>query len=219
MLTFGDGELDEAVQGLSLGSLAVLCGSVECLRLAEILCVRAQLPASQGGVGSGALFLDGGNCFDPYLISDYARQNGLDHHVLERIRVSRAFTYPQLTTLVTQKLPEAVDRYKSKLAVISDISRLYRDAPASASDVRKIFKKMILSLSILAQKKRILILATHPSPSEGALAETLFHHAQILVRVGDHPPETVTLEKHPYLKPQAVTLRRADATCPLIHFL
>lgn len=221
LLTFGDSTLDHALHGFSLGYFTVFYGSAQCHRLSETLCVRAQLPQEQGGLDSRVLFLDGGNCFDPYFITDYARQKDLDpSHVLDKILISRAFTYPQLTTLITRKLSKAIDTYNAKLVVISNVSSLYNDAPVTTNDVAQIFRKVILFLSVLAQKKHVIIIATHLSSfkDEMILEKALCRYAQIMIQIKDRPIETLTLEKHPCLEPRIIALSYPAATYPLTHF-
>ncbi|MEM4246148.1 MAG: hypothetical protein QW390_02510 [Candidatus Bathyarchaeia archaeon] len=222
LLTFGDAELDGALPGFSPGSFILFYGSPRCLVLSEVLCARAQLPPRLGGLGSAALFLDAGNSFDPYLISDYARQRGLDaYSLLDGIYISRAFTYPQLTSLITGRLPEAVEKYGAGLVVVSDIATLYRSPPRHASDAAWMFRRAVSSLLILAQEMGIIAIATQLSPIEGggALEEALLHHAQVVARVEEEPAGSLRIEKHNLLAPRTVPLGRSprlDEVTPII---
>jgi len=90
------------------------------------------LPFKKGGLNSRVVYVDGGNTFDPYAVSAIAQEYGLEpKSVLEKILISRAFTAYQLTALVFEKLEEALKRYRSKLVIVSDITRLFldRDVP------------------------------------------------------------------------------------------
>ncbi|MBS7622659.1 hypothetical protein KEJ39_03175, partial [Candidatus Bathyarchaeota archaeon] len=49
-LYFGDENLDRLFQGFRPRQIIYLYGSEKCLHLAEVLCVRAQLPVIKGGI-------------------------------------------------------------------------------------------------------------------------------------------------------------------------
>jgi len=221
LLTAGDARLDRVLGGFHLCLFVVLYGSSQAHVLSERLCMRARLPRAQGGLEADVLFLDGGNLFDPYLLSDFARQSELDPFpILDGIHVSRAFTHPQLTTLITQKLPEAVDKYHAKLVVISDIISLYLDQPSRMRDIDAIFRKVLTFLSILAQRKRIIVVATHltSTPKSRSLETKLFRHAQTLIHLKDGPTTTLHLEKHPYLPPTTLPPTRPTTQPPTYYF-
>jgi len=143
----------------------VLRGAYTCHDLSERLCVQAQLPESRGGFNTSVIFIDGGNVFDPYLIADYSRRYGVGiGHVLRNIKVSRAFTSYQLTSLIMEKLPLALKTYGSKVVIVADISRLFQASDMEEKDARRTFNKLSIFLSNLARRENILIVATclHP---------------------------------------------------------
>ena len=67
--------VDEVFPGFEPGDFAVFHGPASNLMLFE-LCVRCELPPSRGGLGSSAVFVDGGNVFNPYVVSGIARGYG-----------------------------------------------------------------------------------------------------------------------------------------------
>jgi hypothetical protein len=160
-LSFGDENLDRFLGNLCFGYAVFLYGSWQCLAVSELLCIRAQLNFHRGGLNSETIFLDGGNTFDPYLIAQYAEQFSLDrNHALDRIFVARAFTCHQLTSLITQVLPEATRRRRAKLVVASDIIELYRDPDVHCTQSLNSFRTALNSLVTTARFEKFIILAT-----------------------------------------------------------
>ncbi len=166
VLSFGIPTIDEAFSGFQRGEFAVLVGRPLCTMLSFLLSVRCQLPFKNGGLNSRVLYIDGGNTFDPYVVSAIAQEYCLEpKSVLEKILISRAFTAHQLTALVFEKLEETLKKYRSKLVVISDITGLFLDRDVSKIEGRDIFVKMIQSLSEVAPKRRVVVVASYfPRP-------------------------------------------------------
>jgi hypothetical protein len=128
---------------------------------AELLCVRAQLDHPIG-LNSDTIFIDGGNSFDVYAISNYAIEYGIEPKLaLSRIHISRAFTYFQLASLLTEKLPTALKRYSSKFAVVSDITELFQDPEIKdKQEAHRVFQRILSSLSTVAEITGSLVMAT-----------------------------------------------------------
>lgn len=195
---------------LRLGQFATLQGSSLCRSLSEMFCVRAQLPPPSG-LDTDIVFIDGGNSFDPYLISEYAVGQGVDpKRALRRIHLSRAFTWFQLSTLLKEKLPEALDRYDSKFAVISEITQLYLESDIEdKKEAFSILNKSIASLSILA------------SHIDRGFEDSLTSHAHVVVAIEERVDGYVriTLRKHPFLPEQRVKLTSTIPNKSLEQFL
>ena len=201
-LSFGVEIVDKLFGRLETGELAVLHGSRTCHVLSELLCVRSQLPIAEGGLGSPAVFVDGGNRFDPYLISENARLHGLDpDEALRNVWVSRAFTNYQLTALVTEKLPEAVSRVKPKLVVVSDAAALYCDSDIGLLEAKRTFNRVARFLWTLTKERNLLLVATSFSSAnwrKRLLEQYLLGRADVAARVEEEAPRVrLTLEKHP----------------------
>jgi hypothetical protein len=95
-------DVDELFPGFTSGDFAILYGSPSVISLTSLLCIRAQLPAQLGGLGSNVVFIDGGNTFRLYKIACLAQLHHLNpRQALERIFISRAFTAYQLTFAYT----------------------------------------------------------------------------------------------------------------------
>ncbi|MEM4251866.1 MAG: hypothetical protein QW828_08545, partial [Candidatus Bathyarchaeia archaeon] len=139
-LYFGDEKLDRLFQGFRPGQIIYLHGSEKCLYLAEILCVRAQLPVIKGGIDSKIIFIDGGSGLDVSAVVALSRQSGQDKIAASRnIILSRAFTCFQLTNLIETRLGETLEDTASKLVVVSDFPVLYCDQGLEESIVREQF--------------------------------------------------------------------------------
>jgi hypothetical protein len=201
-LTSGIEVLDELFRDLKRGEFVVLHGSHTCHVLSELLCVRSQLPHVEGGLDSSAVFIDGGNFFNPYFISETACQYGLKpEETLKNIWVSRAFTAYQLTALITEKLPEILDQEGSKIVVISNITALYCDPDIGLCEAKRTFNKVTRFLWSLAHERDLFLVATS-LPSRGKrkrrLEQYLLARTDISAKVEDgNPCLRVTLEKHP----------------------
>ena len=200
-LTFGVDELDWLLGGLRLGELVVFHGSLTCHILSELLCARSQLPCAKGGLNSSVVFIDGGNIFDPYLISETARQLGLNpEETLRNIWVSRAFTGYQLTALITEELPEILDREDSRLVVVSDVAALYCDSDIGIWEAKRTFNRVTLFLWELVRQRNIILVATSLSSRaerKWRLEQYILGRADVVAKVeGGNPHVKITLEKH-----------------------
>ena len=160
-LSFGIQSIDQAFQDFKLGNFTVLYDHPIYKNLIFRLCVRCQLPREKGGLDSSAIYVDGGNSFNPYEISAIAREFSSDpKSTLERVFVSRAFTAYQLSAIVSETLEDALKHYKSKLVLISKITSLFLDRDVPAKEALEIFKKMTFCLVDLALRRDIIVVAT-----------------------------------------------------------
>ena len=196
--------VDELFPGFAPGDFAVLCGSPSVISLTSLLCVRAQLPMQLGGLGSNVVFIDGGNTFRLYKISRLAQLHHLNpREVLERIFISRAFTAYQLTSLILDKLEEAIKNCNAKLVVISDIAGFFLDSDIPHEEAQRVYSQIISYLSNFAKKHQIILIATYLPYSDNKrcnlLQEVTCTKASIVLSFSQTPyTREVTLEKHPY---------------------
>jgi len=201
-LTFGIEIIDKLFGELKMGELVVLHGSQVCHVLSELLCIRSQLPTAEGGLNSPAVFIDGSNRFDPYLISENARLLGLEpEETSKNIWVSRAFTSYQLTALVTEKLPEVLNRVNSRLVVVSDIATLYCDSDIELFEAKRTFNRVIRFLWNLARERNLLLVVTSFSSTnrrKRLLEQYLLGRSDVSAKLEEGNPHVkLTLEKHP----------------------
>jgi len=202
-LLLGIKELDNLLCGLRQGDFIVFHGSQMCHVISEQLCVRSQLPHADGGLDSSVVFIDGGNLFDPHLISETARLLGLNpEKTLRNIWISRAFTCYQMVALITERLQPFLDQKDPSLVVISDIASLFCDSDIGISEAKRTFNRLILSLWTLVKERNIVLMVyslSSRSQRKRRLEQYLLERADIVVGIEDGNPHVkITLEKHPF---------------------
>jgi hypothetical protein len=212
-LTFGDEGLDRSLEGLHLGDVFFLYGSWQCLAVSELLCVRAQLEPQRGGLGSKAVFIDGANTFDPYLVADYAKRFSLDRdEALDGIFVSRAFTCHQLTSLITQTLWRAFHERGARLVVVSDMIALYRDAEMHPANALGLFKTALNSLATTTKMENAIAVATQNSEglhASGSFLAAVKGRVDVVARLEERSHSTrILLEKHPTRMGESLVLNQ-----------
>jgi len=203
-LTFGVEAFDNALP-LNFGQFAVFQGKPSHA-FSLLLCVRAMLPHPLGP-NCDVIFVDGGNNFDPYSISNNSVEQGLDpESVLERLHISRAFTHHQLACIIIDKLPHAIEEFEAKLVVVSDVTQLYCDPDVrddDKDDSLRIFDKMAHTLRVLARQHQCLVIATNLEQRSSQMDKSLTYAAHVSAGFEQKPGLTqVSLLKHPHLPPR-----------------
>jgi hypothetical protein len=156
--------VDSLFPGFMFGDFAVLRGSSAVQSLLSCMCVRAQLPYQLGGLETSVLFVDGGNSFRLYDVSAFAQTCELDpKEVLERIFVSRAFTAYQLTSLNFENLQSAIEKYDSKVVILSNLAQLFLDDDVPKKEAQEVFLQLTAYLADFAKKNSVILVATHPA--------------------------------------------------------
>jgi len=203
-LTFNIRNIDDLFPGFALGNFAVFHGSTTVLPLSMLLCVRAQLPYQLGGLETNVVFVDGGNTFRLYDVSCIAQRHKLDpREVLERIFISRAFTAYQMTSLVLDGLQSAVEKYASKLVIISDIVGLYLDKDVPKKEAREVFNQLTVYLPNFARENHVIVFATclphYPSKRNLFFKAVACGRANVVASVTPSKRgQQFVLEKHPF---------------------
>jgi hypothetical protein len=195
--------INQLFPGFAIGDFAAIYGSTSVLSLTSLLCVRAQLPAQLGGLGSNVVFVDGGNTFRLYQVARLARIHQRDpKHTLERIYISRAFTAYQMSSLILDKLKESVNRFDAKLVIISDIAGFFLDKDVPENETRRVYSQVTAYLSNFAKENQIILIATYP-PHQETRRNNFLHaltcgraNTVISLRQSKYEREIV-LEKHP----------------------
>ena len=208
--------VDDVFPGFENGDFVVLHGPVSNFILFN-LCIRSQLPLSKSGLGSTTVFMDGGNVFNPYIVSEIARNYGLNpKNALEKIFVSRAFTAYQLSALILEKLEKALKKFKSKLIAVSHISSLFLDRDVPKTEAQDLFMKVCGKLEEIAKERSTIVVASYNPRSSSS--RRLFLEAVLLGRANivfgfkeTRGTLKVSLHKHPKLKPFSIELRGKEA--------
>jgi len=176
-------------------SLTVLAGPGFVLDLGTTLAGQAALR------GLTVLYVDGANTFDPYILSRLAKDAGQPPKaILQRLHLSRAFTCHQLETLIAERLPSAIARYRPGLVVVSGWSHLFHDENVPAREAFRILQHTGRRLRSLAEVGQP-ILATHPeepaTPRLRPLGEILARAATTVVRLREEEGEVLALQEKP----------------------
>ncbi len=204
-LSLGFNAVDEVFPGFELGDLAVLRGNAASF-ISFVLSVRVQLPFERGGLDSTAVFVDGGNLFDPYLVAETARSFCLDSKaVLENVHVSRAFTAYQLSSLILEKLCSILTK-RVRLLIVSDITALFQDRDVPKIEAKELFVKVCSKLSKVAAERKVIVIVTY-FPAKWSrknlfFEAVLFGKCNVLVRLKKRGGTfTFALDDHPRIKP------------------
>ncbi len=208
VLTTGIEKLDKLAH-LATGQFIIFQGYPSLRSLAELLCVRAQLDHPIG-LNSDAIFIDGGNSFDAYAVSNYAVKYRIEpQHALSRIHISRAFTYFQLASLLTEKLRNALTRYNSKFVIVSNVTELFQDPEIKdKQESCHVFQRMLRSLSAIAEIADSLVIATSSHQDIGSFDRVLTQTAHATILVEDRAAFTrFTLAHHKSLPPRVIEHR------------
>ena len=204
-LSLGFSRVDDAFPGFELGDFVALHGNAASF-MSFVLSVRSQLPLERGGLESSSTFVDGGNLFSPYSIAEIARDCGLDpNEALGRVYVSRAFTVYQLSLLILEKLHNVLEKNKSRLLIVSDITSLFLDRDVPKTEARELFIKVCSRLAKFASEKQAIVAVSYfperRSSQSLFLEAVLFGKCNILIRLERRGRVfTFILEDHPHIK-------------------
>ncbi len=103
-----------------------------------------------------AIFVDGGNSFNPYALSKVAKSSGAESRkLLSRIHVARAFTEYQIDAILGEPLREAVECWNPAVLAISCLPSLF-----SNSDGRRLFEPMLERVKSLTASSGIITAIT-----------------------------------------------------------
>ena len=204
LLSLNIHKINDLFPGFAPSDFAVIYGASSSLYLTSLLCIRAQLPIQLGGLSSNVVFIDGGNTFQLYQISRLAQIHQFNpRQALDRIYISRAFTAYQMTTLIMEKMKEAVERFNAKLVVISDIAGLFLDKDIPDEEARRVYSQVMAYLQNFAREHQIILLATylpHKNTSRNAYLQMLTcGRANVVIALKQTTYDReFALEKHPH---------------------
>jgi hypothetical protein len=210
-LSIGFPTLDDAFTGFELGDFVVIRGNAASFIL-SVLSVRAQLTIESGGLASSTVFVDGGNSFSPYEVAEIAREYGLDcRTVLDKVYVSRAFTAYQLSSLVLDKVCSVLQKTRTKLLLVSDITALFLDRDMPKLEGRELFMNLCSKLSEIAVEKQTVVVVScfqrNLSSQSLFFEAALFGKSNILIKFKKKGQVmSGSLENHPCVKPFSIDL-------------
>ncbi|MCL4430680.1 MAG: hypothetical protein M1167_08005 [Chloroflexi bacterium] len=202
LLTFKVPDIDGLFPGFKSGDFAVIYGSQSATSLMSRLCIRAQLPKQLGGLESKVVFIDAANSSSLSNILQAAELQHLDPETtLGNVINMRAYTAYRLTSLIMEKLEEAVETSDAKLVVISDIACSFLNDNVDDQEAKAVYGQIMTYLASFAKRHRIIIIATYlPHESyrrNSTLQEISTAKANVVLRFTKTPyTSEVELEKH-----------------------
>jgi hypothetical protein len=109
------------------------------------------------------IVIDGGNVFDLYLLTHLAQVKGINQDsLLEAIFVARAFTCYQLTSLVIERLEEALTQRTTKQVMVLNITDLFVDPDVPPIEARLLFKEICRTLKQLSKRHGLTVFVGNP---------------------------------------------------------
>ena len=95
-------------------------------QICHTLCVMAQQPPSEGGLGGGVILIDTEGTFRPERVDQIARARGLDaEEALKGIAICKAYNSSHLE-LIVKSMGKYIDDFKAKMIIIDSIISLHR---------------------------------------------------------------------------------------------
>ena len=199
-LTSGMQLLDQTLV-LRFGQLVGLQGEPSNA-LSHLFCVRAVYPLPPG-LDSDVVFVDGGNVFNAYSVSQHSSGLGMDQEATkERIHLSRAFTHHQLSGFINEKLEDAIKESDAKLAIVSDMTALYCDPDVKEKkEALDLFRKDVRCLANLAEQRKMIIVVTNLQSRSKAMDSALERTAHVSASLKDKGAYTqLTVTRHPFMR-------------------
>ena len=95
-------------------------------QICHTLCVMAQQPPSERGLGGGVILIDTEGTFRPERVDQIARARGLDaEEALKGIAICKAYNSSHLE-LIVKSMGKYIDDFKAKMIIIDSIISLHR---------------------------------------------------------------------------------------------
>ncbi len=128
------------------------------------------------------LFICGDNRLDPSTLIRKARENGIHPSILlARLHLSRTFTIHQFSAVITRNLKKSLDRYGSRVVLVSGAIPLFCDNAVPERESLGILEESLLHLKSLANRGTLILLSLEaPGPSPEKRCQKLL--SQILGR-------------------------------------
>jgi hypothetical protein len=201
--SFNVADIDAIFPGFKAGDFAVIYGPQTVTSIVSQLCVRAQLDEQVGGLDSKVVFIDAASSSSLGTLLEAAGFYDLDQEAVSSNVVNmRAYTAYRLTSLIMEKLEEAVKASGAKLVVISDIAGPFLNDNVDDQEAKAVYSQIMSYLSGFAKKHQIIIIATYLSHEgnrrNSILQEISSAKANTVLHFTKTPyTSEVELEKHP----------------------
>jgi len=111
------------------------------------------LSAFAASLGFKVLVADGANAFDPYVVSKFARREGVSSEgLLRKISVARAFTCHQLATLIRERLEPGLSPGTSSLVVLLGPCTTFFDEDVPGEEAALLFRKTLAQVQKMSRE-------------------------------------------------------------------
>ncbi len=193
-LNSGIAELDKLLGFIPKGKIVFIKGSRSRKHILELFCLRSIVQYH-----NYCIIIDGGNSFDPYLLSKLAPIKENPKEVLSRVIISRAFTCHQLASLIIQETAKIVDMFPTNFIAVSDMIHLFTDPESDIDEyeIEMMLPMMFKSLHYLANHKDAIVAVTSDTTNIW-LTRMVESYSDIILTVNDYTERVnVTLDKHP----------------------
>ncbi|MCX6767315.1 MAG: DNA repair and recombination protein RadA [Candidatus Micrarchaeota archaeon] len=128
------------------------------------MCVNAQLPREQGGLGGEVLFVDSENTFRPERIAQMAQAKGLDpDEVLKKIHIARSYNSDHQMLLI-DRADEVVKKHNIGLVIVDSLTSAFRSdyvGRATLADRQQKLNKHLHALQRLADMYNLAVYVTN----------------------------------------------------------
>lgn len=142
---------------LPAGKLCLLWGE------GDLTSLVLRLAAGRLAGGKKMLVLDGGNWFNPYVISRAVRLvDARADEVLEHLLVSRAFTCHQMETAVREELGKAFARCGASVAIVLGLLETFYDEAVARAEAERLLNRLLGTLHGLVKEGRQIIVVERP---------------------------------------------------------
>jgi DNA repair protein RadA len=164
------------------------------------MAVTAQLPTTEGGLGSGVIFIDNDNIFNPYSLIRLALSVNLNsNEVLARISVARAFIWNHLGEIV-DNIETLLEEQRARLVLISGLTTLFEGEFEQRK--HQMLLRIANKLRTLASDCDLIVMAStglaQGSTYKPAGGKIMSHAPHVLIRAIQQGERiTFDLMKHP----------------------
>ena len=145
------------------------------------------LSALAATLGFKVWVADGANAFDPYVVSKFARREGLTpEDLLKRISVARAFTCHQLATLVRERLEPLLLPKPPALVVLLGPCTMFFDEDVPGEEAALLFRKTLARVEEMSRKGVFFLMSQSFSgynKKRGALLQELGRFADTVLQL------------------------------------
>ncbi|MDD5435268.1 MAG: hypothetical protein PH343_07550 [Nitrospira sp.] len=126
----------------------------------EVETIAMEIAASFLKRGEKVFWVDGGNSFNPYMLTEAAKRLNINPQpLLRRLFVARAFTVHQLMAMIIRHLGPALDKHPDALGVIYDPLALCSNPDVPKTEAKRAMKQIAVEVERIKAKGHRLIIA------------------------------------------------------------